>query len=364
MKKTLLSVILFVTLLVFSTGARAEGPSTVERVDIIESINSIDLKVEADKEIPCSVVNYMDGQVGLKFDNTTAQDVATIAQAITVDNNYDIQNAKLVKNNENSFEIKLIGNENLANKKINIHKKIRKPNIIVIEEPKEKDIPKTEVISINTYDDYSNQLSLAEPTELQPIQAAPAPQVDQPISMQAIAPNPPTFDTASAQQSPEDRKFEEALADQLLLAQAVNDERASILDVEETSEQSSPQETDTESEGTGGIMGFLGKYWLFIVLAVVVIVIIGIVALGALVMLGQRAQQAQGANPQMGVQGDFQQQGGQQFQQEMNTPANDPAAMTADTEDITFIPPGNPQKPDSIAGAVNKLIFLRNNFKK
>lgn len=391
MKKfIIITFILTNIFLVFSTSAISQDIARLKNININESTDSIDLNLMSSKNIRYNIINYMNGDVGIKLVNTCLNNDLNSTKNIDISQKESIADATLTQEDPYSVLIKLKGNENLKNKTIKINTDVQRSNFIIIEP-----VNKAETSSIIPL--ITNMPDIPEVETLQLSQSLEVPDKEvslkEPISMynekvntekyaqgkMLIAQAQPFSDDTSILDL-EDKPLSPTSAEEDLLTPPSNaseltpEETIDDLNVDNTTstvdedpidttaltEPANPTEESGSSENKepgffSKIFGFLKAQWIWIAGVIGCGVVGLIVIIVAISVFGnsQGKETTTEEDPQS-----------QQILPEESQPKQQKkqpeAAEIIDNEPVDYIPPNTASSSQSITEAINQIIFIRN----
>lgn len=389
-KFIIITFILANIFLVFSTPAISQDIARLKNININESSDSIDLNLMSSKNIRYNIINYMNGDVGIKLVNTCLNNDLNNTKNIDISQKEAIADATLIQEDPYSVLIKLKGNEDLKNKTIKINTDVQKSNFIIIEP-----VNKAETSSIIPL--ITNMPDMPEVETLQLSQSLEVPDKEvslkEPISMynekvntekyaqgkMLIAQAQPFSDDTSILDL-EDKPLSPTSAEEDLLTPPSN---ASELTAEETiddlnvdnttstveedpidttalTETTNPTEESGSSENKepgffSKIFSFLKAQWMWIA-GVIGCGVVGLIVIVVAISVFGNSQGKETTTEEDPQSQQILQEEGQPKQQKKQPEA----AEIIDNEPVNYIPPNTASSSQSITEAVNQIIFIRN----
>lgn len=396
MKKIIIITFLLANIfLILVSTAISQDIARLKNINITESENSIDFNMVSSKDIKYNIINYMNGEVGLKLINTTLNNNLNSNNNIDVSKKESIEDATIIQEDPYSVVIKVKGNEGLKNKPIKVNNDIQKSNFIIIESIKEPEntsiiplitdvpeIPEITTLQLSqVFESNKNDISLKDPismyNEKTNTEKDPIPVHKEKINTEKYAKGKMLI--AQAQPFSDDTTILDLEDKPLSTTSAENDlltppSNASELPKEETVddlninntttniEEQTTENTDLperaenyDNKETGifsKIVNFFKTKWIWII-SIAACGIIGFIILIIIISIFGNSQ-----SKNVAADGDTQnfklEEGltGQHNQTEI--------AEIIDNEPVNYIPPSQTASSQSITDAINQIIFIRN----
>ncbi|MGD9580858.1 MAG: hypothetical protein AB7V50_05765 [Vampirovibrionia bacterium] len=349
----------------------------VKNINVTESSNSIDLNLQSSKDIKYDVINYMNGDIGIKLTDTTLNTSFNEDSNLSINKKDSIEDTSIIQDDPYSVTIKLKGNEKLKNKTIKVNNDVQKSNFIIIEPVKEPetssiiplvsdipDIPEIETLTLSQAIDSNKEVSLKEPISMYNekvdtkkyaegkmliAQAQPFNDdtsildlEDKPLSTTTVEEetlSPPN----NAQELTEEETVDDLNTDNT--TSTVNEETSDLKDAATSNEPAQ------KSEGIfAKVFNFLKAQWVWIA-GIVGCGIVGIILLLVIgsILGGSKQQETNQEEYHQPIQPDGH---GKQHQPEVSE--------IIDNDPINYIPPQQAGSSQSITDAINQIISIRN----
>lgn len=366
MNRTIIIFFIATIILILTLPAKAQEVARLKDIAITELQNTIDLNLQSNQQIPYNITNYMNGEIGIRFLNTTLTPNLKDNELLTVSQKDSINEARLIQDGTYTIELRLKGNDNLANKKIIVHNNVQKSNIILIEPVSDPNNISLLPINLDTQilPDFK-EVGIDNSTKIQ-AQRNNIPEVKSPIAMyneKTETPKPSKNDRFLAQTEPStpqtDSNTDILDINDVNLGEALsapgnstvtNSTSSSVVPTDQTkdaldaSDITEPDVSTAKSPSfLGGIWDFIVKYkWIFIGIAIVVVVFF-VLIIGAVALMGSgRAPEGMmQSDEQIGLPGDI-------------------AGPIVDDEPVRYIPPAQNISPHTVSDAISQIISIRN----
>lgn len=346
--------ILFICLVLFQLSTvNAQTISRIKDINLTELQDTVELNVSSNKNLQYNVVNYMNGDIGIKFINSSL-DSKNNEIPLTVSQKDSIQDAYIVQESPGTVEIKLKGDNYLSKKRVNVHNDVKKSNIILIEDdspgnklnllpinPNQKNLPDLTPPSINTK---------ALQTDINSFDKANLPKINGPISMYSIK-NEPSYSSDQKKLLAQAKSNENNIKNILnvndnSLSKPIASDPSQQVKSEENSQQANFEKKDLstnfDNRKENGILNFLSKYWLLlgIIIGIIFFVVIGFILLTLAKLKNIKPSEQNTIN-------------------EINMEKNIEPINTPDIEPVHYHSPFEPQQNNNISDVVKGIAFLK-----
>ncbi|MEW5820641.1 MAG: hypothetical protein AB1782_10660 [Cyanobacteriota bacterium] len=349
----------------------ATNISRLKDININEFNNKIELNLRSSEHISYNILNYMNGDIGIKLLNTSLDSKNNSNNVINISNKDLLEEAQIIEDGPYSLEIKLKGKNDLSNKAIIVNNDVIKSNIILIEPAKEDDfypimpvvadIKSMPEIKSLEYEKINEQLNLAPPEIKQPIAMFSQEKTLNSIKGKRLIAQTPPYNDDTSILDIENEGFDEPLSstttqpkeDDNVSASSTSssvvpeDQTKDVLDVKEIEEPEVVEAKDPD---------FFSKATNFVKTNILWIGIIGgcpIVLLIILVVVGTVFNRTRGPEKVIEDDENYETDEQPEAQGQQQKPI-------IDNEPVKYIPPSQIPNSQSISEAIGNIISIRN----